>query len=294
MDNKFNKAKEKYMDIEIPKELDDIVNSAILNASEDIGIRKFKKEKKMNRVLTKVAVIGLIGVSALTIGLNTSESFALSMEDIPLIGSFARLLTFVDYELDDGFIDAKVAIPKVDGLENSKLEEKVNKEISDKMNSILEDAKERAREYKKAFIETGGKEEDFMRIIVEIDYELIQSTERILSFKVYHFESLASSYTDTFYYNIDLQKERELTLPDLLGEKYKQIINEQITSQIAEMKKDENNSFFDGDEGFNGITEDQRFYINKDNKVVVCFPKYAIAPGYMGELEFVINSEINN
>lgn len=35
-------------------------------------------------------------------------------------------------------------------------------------------------------------------------------------------------------------------------------------------------------------------YINKDNKVVICFPKYAIAPGYMGELEFIIDAEINN
>lgn len=294
MDNKFDKAKEKYMDIEIPKELDEIVNNAIKRASDDSEITQFKKEKKMNRIFTKVAAIGLIGVSALTIGLNTSESFALSMEDIPVIGSFARLLTFVDYQVDDGFIDAKVAIPKVDGLGNAKLEDKVNKEISEKMNSILEDAKERAREYKTAFIETGGKEEDFRRIYVEIDYELIQSTDRILSFKVYHFESLASSYSDTFYYNIDLENEREFTLTDLLGEDYKQIVDADIASQIAEMKKDEMNSFFDGDEGFTGITEDQRFYINKDNKVVICFPKYAIAPGYMGELEFVINSKINN
>lgn len=40
--------------------------------------------------------------------------------------------------------------------------------------------------------------------------------------------------------------------------------------------------------GFESIEEDQDFYINEAGHVVVVFPKYAIAPGYMGEREFEV------
>ena len=75
----------------------------------------------------------------------------------------------------------------------------------------------------------------------------------------------------------------------MLGDDYKKICDKSIKTQIEERKKDPNNSFFDGDMGFNGIKDNQKFYINKDGKVVIVFDKYEIAPGYMGQQEFVID-----
>ena len=44
------------------------------------------------------------------------------------------------------------------------------------------------------------------------------------------------------------------------------------------------------DEAFNNlkITNEQPFYINKDNQVVVVFNQFEIAPGYMSLPEFII------
>ncbi|MDF2950278.1 MAG: protein of unknown function DUF3298-containing protein, partial [Sedimentibacter sp.] len=36
----------------------------------------------------------------------------------------------------------------------------------------------------------------------------------------------------------------------------------------------------------------QSFYINSENKLIISFDKYEVAPGYMGVLEFEIPSDI--
>ena len=41
---------------------------------------------------------------------------------------------------------------------------------------------------------------------------------------------------------------------------------------------------------FEGITENQKFYVNENGNVVIVFDKYEIAPGYMGMPEFEIQS----
>ena len=47
--------------------------------------------------------------------------------------------------------------------------------------------------------------------------------------------------------------------------------------------------FFGAEEGgFTGISEDTAFYINENNRPVIVFEKYEIAPGSSGEIEFEI------
>ncbi len=43
---------------------------------------------------------------------------------------------------------------------------------------------------------------------------------------------------------------------------------------------------------FEKISKDQNFYINNDGKLVICFDKYEVAPGYMGVQEFIIPTEV--
>ena len=37
------------------------------------------------------------------------------------------------------------------------------------------------------------------------------------------------------------------------------------------------------------VTEDTPFYLNAEGEVVISFPEYSIAPGFMGIQEFVIS-----
>ena len=89
-----------------------------------------------------------------------------------------------------------------------------------------------------------------------------------------------------------------ITLPSLFkDEAYIDIISENIKAQMKEQMKDENNVYWledemMGDENFSKIDKNQRFYITKDTQLVIAFDKYEVAPGYMGNPEFIIPSEL--
>ena len=96
------------------------------------------------------------------------------------------------------------------------------------------------------------------------------------------------------YYNIDIETGKSLNLRDLLGEDYKQIVDETINKEIEERSKNPDNIYFSKSQGgFSGIEDEyQNFYINSNGKVVIVFKKYEIAPGYMGIQEFEIDRSI--
>ena len=67
---------------------------------------------------------------------------------------------------------------------------------------------------------------------------------------------------------------------------------------MKEQMKDDEMKFYwiEGEEEamdpFDKISKDQSFYISSENKLVICFNKYDVAPGYMGTPEFTIPTEI--
>ena len=283
MDNKLKDLKHKHDSIQIPNELENIVNSTIKNHEKNNKKRVF-----YGRNLALAASICIVFTGMFVTTLNMNKSFAQSMSKVPIIGSIAKLLTFKDYEIHSDVVDAEIKIPKVEGLSDKNLEQKINDEIYQKMKSGVKESEERALEYKDAYIATGGTEEGFRKIKVTVDYDLKSVNDNVISFIVYQHESLAAAYAETYYYNIDITDNNIINMEDVLGKDYKKIIDENVYTQIEERKKDKNNSFFEGEMGFNGITKVPNFYINKDGKVVVVFDKYEIAPGYMGPQEFVI------
>ena len=146
----------------------------------------------------------------------------------------------------------------------------------------------------KAVIETGGKDEDYQPINIQVDYKVGYSSDKIVSFIILKSETLASAYTEMYYYNIDIENGKKLNLRDIFGNEYKEIVNEAIYKEIEKRSKNQNNIYFTEENGgFKGIeNEYQNFYINQDGKVVIVFEKYEIAPGYMGIQEFIIDRQI--
>ena len=63
-------------------------------------------------------------------------------------------------------------------------EKRINYEIMLKMNEILDEAEERAAQYKEAVIETGGKEEDYQPINIQIDYKVGYKSDEVVSFVI--------------------------------------------------------------------------------------------------------------
>ncbi len=283
---KIRQAKAVYEAIKIPEQLDYIVNKAINN-------KQNTKEYKMKYVKYVLSTVSCVFLTFVVI-VNLSPSFASSISDIPIIGNMAKVFTIEEYKEEDEekLINAK--IPGIENTGNTELEKRINYEIALKMNEVLEEAEDRAAEYKKAVIETGGKEEDYQPINIQIDYKVGYSSDKIVSFVILKSETLASTYTERYFYNIDIETGKNLNLRDLLGNDYKNIIDETIYKEIEERSKNPDNMYFVEEEmKFSGIkNEYQNFYINTDGKVVIVFEKYEIAPGYMGAQEFVIDKPI--
>ena len=127
---------------------------------------------------------------------------------------------------------------------------------------------------------------------VIIHYEIMSQTEERVSFIMYFAEGWVTSQEERYYYNLDFARNRELVLGDFLGEDWVSVCNASIQRQIDESKSaDGSTLFFAPDEGgFTTVDESTDFYVREDGKVVVCFPKYSIAAGAAGNVEFVIET----
>ena len=281
----IKKAQEVYKSIKIPSKLESCVKEAISNKTKKYYSFRGLKYAMSTVACTFVAFIFFV---------NVNPSFAQQMYDIPVIGDIAKVFTVKEYHENDDLKLINAKIPAIQNTGNTDLEQRINYEIMTKMNDVLKEAEDRAAEYKEAVIATGGEEKDYVPVNIQVDYEIKYSSDDIISFVIYKSETLASAYTETFFYNIDIETGKNLNLKDLLGENYKDIVNEAIYNEIEERSKDSDNSYFTADEGgFAGITDEfQDFYINSSGKIVIVFPKYAIAPGYMGVQEFEIDEQI--
>lgn len=182
-------------------------------------------------------------------GLNLSPTLARAAANVPVLGRLFQVLTLVDYDKSEDGIHYDVSAPKVDA--ESDLAEKVNAAIQEKVDQHLAKAQQDWNDYRDAFFATGGTCE---------------------------------------YYNLDFTENRDLTLRDFLGEDWITLCNAAIQKQIDEsVDEDGFTYFFAPDEGgFTTVDESTDFYVREDGAVVVCYPRYSIAAGAAGNLEFVI------
>lgn len=305
--NKLEELKKIYEGTTIPKELSQVVQSALRENFDDdpfvplkteifenkgkTRMNENKKNKKLHRTIASTAAALIIVTGIFSVGIHTNEAFADSVSNVPILGNLVRVLIGEQMDEGDSVVHVEMTLPKVEGLSDKTTEDRINKEIHDKMTAIVEESKQRAIEDKEAFVETGGKEEDFMQREVIVNYEVKNISDNVLSFIIRKTETSASAYFEQFYYNIDLKTNKDVTLKDCLGSDYKSIADEQIKAEIAERSKDPDNIYWDGSDGiagFNTISDQQNFYINETGNPVIVFNKYEIAPGYMGIQEFEI------
>ena len=257
--------------------------------------------RKFFRGLT-VTAAGLVVCT--TVALNTIPAFATEMAKLPVIGAIAKVLTVrAVHGVEENMYNVDMDVPNVvmessSNVANTEFTEKINSEIEKTVNDYRAQAEKDFEEYKKAFFETGGTEEEWnnRKMDIIIDYDIKSQNGNILSFELVTSKGWVASNEERHYYNLNLDTDKEITLKDLLGDDYINICNESIKKQIEQrMAEDENNLYFGfgGDDtmqeaGFKTISDDTPFYINENGNPVIVFEKYEIAPGYMGYQEFEI------
>ncbi len=293
---KLEKMKERYDAIPIPEELHVRVRQEIQKSrrqqEEGNHIRRSFNLKKVIRNMSAAAAAVCI---LFTAALNTSPAFAKEASQLPVIGGLAQVLTFRSYETKQDDIAISVVIPTIEMIADDTgiTVDEINQEILARCSQYADDALARAEEYRTAFLETGGTPEEWAEhnIKITVSYEIRQQNNEYLSFVVRGTENWTSAYRESLYYNLDMATGKIVTLKDMLGDGYRELANESIRKQIAE--REENGEVFWTPEegGFTGISEDAKFYINENNRPVIVFEKYEIAPGASGEIEFEIGEK---
>lgn len=290
-------AKNIYDHIVVPEELDARLRDTLKSMSET------PTKKSNNLVLFSkwAAATAAVLFVCFAVGLNTSESFAMEAAELPIIGHIAKVLTIRSYETTEDITTTKVEIPEVQ-VETA--DENVTKAITDvntKIQALVDEFTAQKHleieEYKEAFFETGGTEEEWedRSIDVNVNYEVKHQSDTTLSLLVDAWISWFNFQEERHFYNIDLVTGKELTLIDLLGEDAYEYASDCVLQQMNEMIKAEPDAYTfwgvnEDDMGieFIGVTADTPFYINADGNVVISYNKYDVAPGYMGIQEFVI------
>lgn len=289
---RLEKVKLEYDNIPVPEELNTRIQKEIDKAERRmIQKKKILALRRKSRLRRAAAVAAAVCI-AFTAALNTSTAFAEEAAQLPVIGALARVLTFQTYESEEDGIGVSVEVPTVDMIQaDTGIEvDEVNREIYELCRKYADEAVLRAEEYRKAFLDTGGTEEEWEahKIEIQVGYEIKSQTEQYLSFLVRGTESWTAAYSGTRYYNIDVNTGNLITLEELLGSDYIRIADESIKQQINS-RREAGEIFWPEEEGgFTGISEDTKFYINENGNPVIVFEKYEIAPGSSGEIEFEI------
>ena len=103
----LNNAKHIYDHIVVPEELDERLRNTLETAS--ISKPKGNVVKFTRWAATAAAALFL----CFTVGLNTSESFAMEMSELPVIGAVAKVLTIRSYEAKNANITPTVEVPAI-------------------------------------------------------------------------------------------------------------------------------------------------------------------------------------
>ena len=288
-ENNLEQLKEKYMGTPIPPEL-------------DFRVRKALKEGRVNRMRKKGFIRGLktAGTAAaalvvLTIGLNTSPALARNLARVPVVGNLVKVLTFKEYVVDEGNYSASIKVPEISGLQDEKLQSSLNQKYLQENEELYKQFMTDIEEMRQSGTEG--------HMGVDSGYIIKTDTDQILSIGRYVLNIVGSSSTVFKFDTIDKKNEILLTLPSLFKDNsYVEAISANIKEQMLKQHEEDEAIYWlegavneDGAEFvdmFENISEEQSFYITSDNKLVIAFDKYEVAPGYMGNPEFVIPTEI--
>ena len=281
--NSMRDAKRRYDEIEIPEELSERIQEEIRKA--DAKRRKILAfRRRLKRGTASAAAAAAVFITAL----NTNTAFAETAGNLPVIGAVARVFTFRSYETEENDLHISVEIPSVEMISRDfdGLTQSVNEEIFRLCSQYADEAKARAEEYRQAFLDTGGTEEEWAahNIQIRVWYEVKSQSEKYLSLAVMGTENWTTAYSQTRYYNFDLENGRLLTLEDVLGENFQERADEEIRRQMKE-REGKGTVYFGS---FEGIGKDAPFYLNEAGNPVIVFEKYEIAPGSEGQQEFEI------
>lgn len=283
----MEELKERYLSMDIPTD-------GLQEMQKRINMAKSDKIKRGRIYRIKMSAI-TVAAAALTLVIlpNVNADIASAMERIPVIGKIIHVVTLDNYTYEDENNIANVEIPQITQTQDNATPNadnslgKINKGIIEYTDMLIEQFEKDILEQKEG------------HHALDITWDVVTDTKDWFTLRVNIFETKGSGYQRYAFYHINKMTDEIAELKDLFVEDadYISIISENIKSQMRVQMENEDNIYFleneqVGQDNFKAIKENQNFYFNEDNQLVIVFDEYEVAPGYMGSVEFVIEHEV--
>jgi len=317
LESRLMEEREQYQAVPVPEEL----KGRLEEAAGRVG--KIRRLRASAVVAAAAAILILLP--------NTGADMAYAMGNIPVIGKLFQAVTFRDYQYESDRFNANVEVPQIvvedlgeaeKGTENTPEAETEEpekgasgKENGDNSGKDMEEASE-ADQLEETIEQvnfdidevTSQLIEEFQAMAeagesyggLEIHHETVTNDERYFTLKLSIFQSAGSGSESYKFYTIDKRSGKRIQIGDLFLEDsgYTEAISEDIKKQMkAIMAADETKVYWvDSVDtpywNWEGIKEDQIFYLDAEGNLVVVFDEYEVAPGYMGAQEFTVERSV--
>ncbi|EFR98166.1 YrhM, partial [Listeria ivanovii FSL F6-596] len=231
-------------------------------------------------ILTTLAIV----IAVFIITISTNSAIAQAMMQVPLVKNIVQVFVGTEHTEKTAKTEISLKLPKIQGLEEKTLQKDINK-------AYINTGEELLKEYKTE-IERGNE-----YIEISSDFEEINNTNQLLTIRLTTEKIRASSYTENSYLNLDKKNQKILKLNDLFkDDSYVNLIKNNILLQThQQMETNPEKIYWDINEwepSFSAQNLEKHFYINTNNKLVITFNKYEVAPGSMGNIEFKIPTSV--
>ena len=223
-----------------------------------------------------------------TLMMHGSPVFAQTVANLPVIGEFLRIVTGVQIEKEDVNEVIHITLPKVENSGNPEFEKQINQRIEEELENLSREARTQAEDLKN---NAEGKTGTYHPVDFYAAYQIYYNQGALVSFSIDTTTTMASAYEQRYFFNLDLESGKELTLAEVIGSENLAAADQQVRSQIEQRLAQDPTSFFDFNEegGYTGLSENQKFYINENRQAVIVFDEYEIAPGASGMPEFILD-----
>jgi len=236
-------------------------------------ILRARKRRRFQAAAQSLAGIAAAFLAILFIGVNLSPALAAALEGVPLIGPLVSVMTIDKVHEEDGHKTLDVETPQVAGLNNRELEDRLNALFAGKAQAVID-------EFKALVMDAGYS-------ATQYGYEVLANDEALFTIDIFTFEAQGSSMTWHNYYTVDLKQGRLLARQDLFAKDADYAAR--LTDLVRADLNDQEIPYFPED--FTGVSPDQSFFVDADGRLVICFEKYSIAPGYVGEIRSIIPTD---
>lgn len=241
----------------------------------------------MRKHVLQLGVAFTLCVSAISVGgaVNVSAAPLLSpVTAVPIAAKLTQPVTIQEQVLTSktGILDTSIHVPQLAGMLDTHYQEQLNDIL---MSHAQKDLAYWEQEASNASEQAAADGYTYQPYELYISYELKSdgADNGIVSLVITTegFTGGTSMPRVDTYTIRNLNEAARVTLPELFGANYQAAID----AQIRKVMNANPDQYFAED--FSGINEEQAFYI-ENHEAVIVFPKYSIAPGYVGVPEFRI------